>query len=269
MTTDFGADQFDRYARQLLLDDIGPAGQATLLDASVLVVGAGGLGAPVIQYLAAAGVGTLALADDDTVERSNLQRQVVHDTDDIDRLKVESAADAVAALNPDVSVETHPVRVEAENAPDLIAGHDVVVDAADNFPTHFLLNDACVLADVPLSLGAVSRFSGQTTTVVGGAPCYRCLAPKAPPADAVPDCATAGVLGVVPGTIGTVQATETLKLVLGEGESLTGRLLVYDAADLTTETVRFRADPECPVCGAPAIESVTEAEYSGRCSLGR
>jgi len=265
---DLGADQLDRYSRQLLLDDVGPAGQDALLAGSVLVVGAGGLGAPVVQYLAAAGVGTLAVADDDTVERSNLQRQVIHDSDDIGRAKVDSAADFVTALNPNVTVERNPVRVRSNNVTDLVKGHDAVVDASDNFPTRFLLNDACVLADVPLVVGAVSQFTGQVTTITGGRPCYRCLSPEIPPADAVPDCSTAGVLGVVPGTVGTIQATEGLKLLLngegllGESELLDGRLLVYSARDGTTERVQVQPNPACPVCGdEPTIESVADADY--------
>jgi adenylyltransferase/sulfurtransferase len=260
--------QLDRYSRHVIMDDVGPEGQSALLDASVLVVGAGGLGSPVLQYLAAAGIGRLGIADDDVVERSNLQRQVVHGTDDVGRPKVESAAETVADLNPDVAVDRHETRVTAENAPDLVAEYDLVVDGSDNFPTRFLLNDACVLADTPWVHGAVYRFEGQALTVHGGRPCYRCLFPEAPPPGAVPDCATAGVLGVLPGTVGAIQATEVVKLVLGEGDPLIGRLLVYDARDLSAETVAVEANPDCPVCGAaPAIESVTGATYEGACSL--
>jgi molybdopterin/thiamine biosynthesis adenylyltransferase len=266
------AEQLDRYSRHILLDDVRSEGQAALLDASVLVVGAGGLGSPILQYLAAAGVGTLAIADDDDVERSNLQRQTIHATDDIGRPKVESAAEFIAALNPDVTVERHQVRVEPDNAATLVDGHDVVVDASDNFPTRFLLNDTCVLADTPLSHGAVYRFEGQATTLTGGQPCYRCLFPEAPPEGAVPDCSTAGVLGVLPGTVGAIQATEVLKLLLDEGDPLDGRLLVYDASDLSMETVPLRANPDCPVCGdEPAIEHVADVadrEYADRCVLG-
>jgi adenylyltransferase/sulfurtransferase len=266
------ADQLDRYSRHILLDDVGSEGQAALLDASVLVVGAGGLGSPVVQYLAAAGVGRLAIADGDVVERSNLQRQTIHATDDIGRPKVDSAAEFVAGVNPDVTVERHRMRVRPDTVADLVTGHDVVVDASDNFPTRFLLNDACVLADIPLSHGAVYRFEGQATTVTGGRPCYRCLFPEAPPEGAVPDCSTAGVLGVVPGTVGAIQATEVLKLLLDEGDPLDGRLLVYDAGDLSTETVPLRADPDCPVCGdSPAVDSladIADREYADRCALG-
>ena len=266
MTLDLDAEQLDRYSRHIIMDDVGPEGQAALLDASVLVVGAGGLGTPVLQYLAAAGVGTLTIADDDEVERSNLQRQVIHGTDDIGRPKVDSAAEAIADSNPDVTVRTHQTRVAPDNVTDLVDGHDVVVDASDNFPTRFLLNDACTLADVPLSHGAVYQFEGQATTFTGGQPCYRCLFPEAPPEGAVPDCATAGVLGVLPGTVGAIQATEVCKLLLGEGETLDGRLLVYDAGDLRTDTVPIQPNPDCPVCGDdPSLTAVADGDYSERC----
>jgi adenylyltransferase/sulfurtransferase len=261
------AEQLDRYSRHVIMDDVGPEGQATLLDSSVLVVGAGGLGSPVIQYLAAAGVGRLGIADADAVERSNLQRQVVHADADVGRPKVDSAADFVAALNPDVTVDRHPVRVDADNVSDLVTDYDAVVDASDNFPTRFLLNDACVLADTPLSHGAIYRFEGQAITVTGGQPCYRCLFPEAPPEGAVPDCATAGVLGVLPGVVGALQATEVVKLLLGEGETLSGRLLVYDAADMTTEEVPVAPNPDCPVCGTDPIDSLATVSYTDDCAV--
>jgi len=268
MDLSLDAEQLDRYSRHIIMDDVGPEGQAALLDASVLVVGAGGLGSPVLQYLAAAGIGRLGVADDDVVELSNLQRQVIHGNDDVGRPKVDSAAEFIDALNPDVEVVRHEVRVTAENAPDLVAGYDVVVDASDNFSTRFLLNDACAFADVPLSHGAVFRFEGQATTFTGGQPCYRCLFPEAPPEGTVPDCSTAGVLGVLPGTVGMFQATEVVKLVLDKGETLDGRLLVYDAMDLSTETIPVQADPDCPVCGEnPAIASVADGNYSERCAV--
>jgi len=267
MGLDLDAEQLDRYSRHIIMDDVGPEGQAALLDSSVLVVGAGGLGAPVLQYLAAAGVGTITIADDDEVELSNLQRQVIHGTDDVGRPKVDSAAEFIADLNPDVDVETHQTRVTRENATDLIGAHDMIVDASDNFPTRFLLNDACMLAGVPLSHGAVYQFEGQATTITGQ-PCYRCLFPEAPPEGAIPDCATAGVLGVLPGTIGAIQATEVVKFLLEEGDPLTGRLLAYDAREMSFEFVAIAPNPDCPVCGEnPSIESVTEAEYSGACTL--
>ncbi len=266
---DLGPEQLDRYSRHIIMDEIGPEGQAALLDASVLVVGAGGLGSPVLQYLAAAGVGSIGIVDDDTVERSNLQRQVVHGDADVGRPKVESAREFVAALNPDVDVTTHELRVDTATVTDLVDGHDVVVDASDNFPTRYLLNDACVLADVALSHGAIYRFEGQVTTVTGGQPCYRCLFPAAPPDGAVPDCATTGVLGVLPGTVGAFQATEVVKLCTGTGDTLDGRLLAYDAADMSVEAVTLRPNPSCPVCGDdPSVTSVQDVEYGGRCAVG-
>ena len=264
---DLDATQLDRYSRHVIMDDVGPNGQATLLDSSVLVVGAGGLGAPVIQYLAAAGIGRLGIADADVVERSNLQRQVIHRDDDIGRSKVESAAAFVAGLNPDVTVDRHDLRVGPENVTDLVTDYDVVVDASDNFPTRFLLNDACVLTDTPLSHGAIYQFEGQVTTLTGGQPCYRCLFPEAPPEGAVPDCATAGVLGVLPGVVGGFQGTEVIKHLLGHGEPLYGELLVYDATDLTIERLPIQANPDCPVCGTDPIESVADATYSERCAV--
>ncbi|MBV0924015.1 molybdopterin-synthase adenylyltransferase MoeB [Halomicroarcula limicola] len=268
MRPDLDPEQLDRYSRHIIMDDVGPEGQAALLDSSVLVVGAGGLGAPVLQYLAAAGIGTLGIVDDDVVERSNLQRQVIHGDDDVGRPKVESAREFISGLNPDVTVEAHELRLAAENAADLVAEYDIVVDASDNFATRFLVNDACTLAGVPFSHGAVFRFEGQVTTFTGGGPCYRCLFPKAPPAGTVPDCSTAGVLGVLPGTIGCLQATEVVKLALGYGESLDGRLLAYDAAEMSVDEVPVAPNPECPVCGSePAIESVADASYEGRCAL--
>lgn len=248
-------DQLERYSRHILLEDVGQTGQAALCSSSVLVVGAGGLGSPVLQYLAAAGVGTIGIVDDDVVERSNLQRQVIHSTDDIGRPKVDSAREAIEALNPDITVETDERRVTAESVDALVDGYDVVVDASDNFETRFVLNDACVRADIPLSHGAVYRFEGQAATITGGQPCYRCLVPEKPAEDVIADCATAGVLGVVPGTIGAIQATEVLTLLLGkvleDGETLDG-LFVYDARSMTTEIVPFRARPDCPVCGEDA-----------------
>ncbi|GAB3689543.1 molybdopterin-synthase adenylyltransferase MoeB [Salinarchaeum chitinilyticum] len=266
---DLGPEQLERYARHVVMDDVGPEGQAALLDASILVVGAGGLGCPAIQYLAAAGIGRLGIVDDDVVERSNLQRQVLHGEADLDRPKVESAAESVAALNPDVTVEPHETRLTAENAPELIADYDVVLDASDNFPTRFLVNDACVLAETPFAHGAVFQFEGQLTTIAaGGRPCYRCLFPEAPPAGTVPNCATAGVLGVLPGTIGAMQATEAIKLLLDVGEPLTEAVVYYDARNPGTETVELRRRPDCPVCGEDAtIQAVGDVTYEGGCTV--
>ncbi|MXV64486.1 molybdopterin-synthase adenylyltransferase MoeB [Natronorubrum sp. JWXQ-INN-674] len=273
------ATQLDRYSRHVIMDEIGPEGQQRLLEASVLVVGAGGLGSPAIQYLAAAGVGRLGIVDDDVVERSNLQRQIVHGDDDVGRPKVESAADYVAALNPDIDVDAHEIRIDADNVADLVAEYDVVLDASDNFATRYLLNDHCVLTGTPLSHGAIYRFEGQVTTFTnerGGEsdgsadspPCYRCIFPEAPEPGTVPDCATTGVLGVLPGTVGCIQATEVVKYVLGKGESLEGRLLMYDAMDMSFETVDVLSNPACPVCGdEPEIESVDDVSYEGSCEI--
>lgn len=261
--------QLDRYSRHIIMDEVGPTGQEKLLDTRVLCLGAGGLGSPVIQYLAAAGVGTLGIADDDVVERSNLQRQVIHGERDVGRPKVESAADFVAQQSPDVSVETHRTRVTKANAEELISEYDIVVDGSDNFPTRYLLNDACTLAGTPVSHGAILRFEGQVTTfpATEESPCYRCIFPEAPPEGTVPDCATAGVLGVLPGTIGCIQATETIKLALEYGETLDGRLLLYDAADMTFDDVTIEKNPDCPVCGKNGIGSLEEVEYRSTCSV--
>jgi len=262
--------QLDRYSRHIILDGVGPDGQAALLESAVLVVGAGGLGSPVIQYLAAAGVGRLGIADDDRVERSNLQRQVIHGDSDVGRPKADSAAEFVAELNPDVTVQPHELRVSPDNVMDLIDDYDVVVDATDNFQARFLLNDACVLTETPLSHGAVYRFEGQVTTFERGAdsPCYRCLFPEAPPEGAVPNCATAGVLGIVPGLIGSIQATEVIKLLLGYGDSLEGRLWSFDAAGMEVESVPLRRNPGCPVCGDnPAVTTLDDVEYTDRCRI--
>ncbi|MFB6106013.1 MAG: ThiF family adenylyltransferase [Halobacteriaceae archaeon] len=261
------ATQLERYARQIVLDGVGPAGQARLVDGRVLVVGAGGLGSPVVQYLAAAGVGTLGVADGDVVERSNLQRQVLHGEADVGRPKTESARAFVADLNPGVTVETHD-RVTPANAADIVPEYDVVVDASDNIPTRYLVNDACTIAGVPLVYGAVYRFEGQAATFLPRpeSPCYRCLFPEAPPADAVPDCATAGVLGAVPGVVGTVQASEALKLRLDVGDPLDGRLLAVDVAAMSFDEVPVRPDPDCPVCGDdPTITDLSTVDYAGSC----
>ncbi len=264
------ATQLDRYSRHVIMDRVGPEGQAALLDSRVLVVGAGGLGAPVIQYLAAAGVGTLGIADHDVVERSNLQRQVVHADADVGRPKVDSAREFVERLNPDVTVEGHDVEVGPGNVEGLVADYDLVVDCSDNFRTRYLVNDACTLAGVPLSHGAIYRFEGQITTFAAEAdsPCYRCIFPEAPPDEMAPDCASTGVLGVLPGTVGCIQATEAVKYVVGVGELLDGRLLHYDALDMSFEELPVRKNPDCPVCGDdPVVESVGDVEYADSCAI--
>ncbi|ACM56857.1 SAMP-activating enzyme E1 [Halorubrum lacusprofundi] len=267
---DLDPTQLDRYSRHIIMDDVGPEGQKALLDAEVLVLGAGGLGAPIIQYLAAAGVGTIGIADDDEVELSNLQRQVIHGNDDVGRKKVDSAADFVAQLNPDIDVRKHEMRVTADNIEELISGYDFVVDGTDNFATRYLVNDACTLAGVPFSHGSIFKFEGQVTTFAGGedSPCYRCLFPEAPPAGMVPNCSTAGVLGVLPGTVGCLQATETVKHIIGEGETLDGSMLFFDALDMEFDKVEIPKRDDCPVCGDdPAIESVHDVEYSASCAI--
>lgn len=262
--------QLDRYSRHIFLDDVGTEGQAALLDAKVLVLGAGGLGSPIIQYLTAAGVGTIGIADDDLVELSNLQRQVIHGDADVGRKKVDSAAEFVENLNPDVTVETYDERVTNQNIESLIAGYDFIVDGTDNFETRYVVNDACTLAGKPFSHGAIFQFEGQITTFSGAedAPCYRCIFPEAPPADLAPNCAVAGVLGVLPGTVGCIQATETVKAILGKGNLLDGKLIFYDALGMEFDKVSVRRKSECPVCGDdPVIETVTDVEYEGSCSL--
>ncbi len=258
----------ERYSRHLIMEDVGAEGQQALLDGSVLVVGAGGLGSPIIQYLAAAGVGTLGIIDDDIVERSNLNRQVIHGESDLDRPKVDSAAAFVTELNPDVTVETYNRRFAPSDAMALVDAYDLVVDASDNLQTRYLINDTCTLAGVPYTHGAVYQFEGQVTSFSGDGPCYRCLFPSAPPEDAVPDCATAGVFGVVPGTIGSIEATEALKFLLDRGESLTGRLVYYDALGMTFDTIPIEPTPDCPVCGTePAIDAITDVRYADDCAI--
>ena len=249
--------QLERYARHIILDEVGEEGQEALLAAKVLVVGAGGLGAPVLQYLAAAGIGTLGLVDDDTVDLSNLQRQIVHTTDRIGQSKVDSAAASLAAINPEVAVDRIAERLTAANAERLIAAHDIVVDGSDNFATRYLLNDACFFARKPLVSGALLRFEGQVATFRpwqggDGNPCYRCLFPESPPAGLIPRCEEVGIFGAVTGVIGTLQAAEVLKLVLGLGEPLTGRMLMYDALAGAFHELKVRRDPDCALCGAGA-----------------
>ncbi|MGO1072656.1 molybdopterin-synthase adenylyltransferase MoeB [Lysobacter sp. CA199] len=246
-------DFYDRYSRHLRLPEVGEAGQRKLQAARVAMVGAGGLGSPAAFYLAAAGVGTLMLADDDVVDRSNLQRQILHTEDRIGVAKVESARIALNALNPRVQVETFAERITSDNVERLIADADVVFDGADNFPVRYLLNDACVKLGKPLVYGAIHRFEGQVSVFDAGrhrgaCPCYRCLFPQPPPPEAAPNCAEAGVLGVLPGVVGLIQATEVVKLILGLGESLAGRLLHFDALGMRMRETRLRPDPDCPVC---------------------
>jgi molybdopterin/thiamine biosynthesis adenylyltransferase len=255
----------ERYSRHLLLAEVGAAGQERLLASRVLLVGAGGLGSPAALYLAAAGVGTLGIVDPDLVEESNLQRQVLHDREHLGRLKVESAAAAVGRLNPDVKVVPYPVRLGADNALELMSGYDVVVDGADNFPTRYLMNDAALHLRVPVVHGSVFRFEGQATVFLPyRGPCYRCLFPEPPPPGLAPSCAEVGVLGVLPGIIGSIQAAEALKLLLGIGEPLVGRLLTYDALAQEFLTLRVRRNPACPAC-ADESRVPTLVEYDDAC----
>ena len=245
-------EQLHRYARHLILDEVGEEGQERLLGSRVLVLGAGGLGSPILMYLAAAGVGTLGIVDDDAVDLTNLQRQIVHATERVGDTKVESARRSLAAINPGVTVEAHATRLTAANALDLVSRYDLVADGSDNFETRYLLNDACYLARKPLVTGALLRFDGQVATFKpfeAGRPCYRCLFPAPPADDAVSRCEQAGILGAVAGVIGTVQATEVLKELLGIGESLAGSLLLYDALGGNFRKVRLKRDPACPLCG--------------------
>ena len=254
MDLDFSEDEIRRYSRHILLGEVGGIGQAKLKAARVLVVGAGGLGSPLMLYLAAAGIGTIGVVDDDLVELSNLQRQVAHTTARIGTPKVESAAIAASAINPGVRIEPHALRLNADNALPLIERYDLVCDGTDNFATRFLVADACVLARRTLVSAAVLRFEGQLSVFkphVGG-PCYRCLYGEAPPDGAVPSCSEAGVLGAVTGVMGTLQATEVLKEILDVGESLAGKLLIWDALASRFRTVRLRPDPHCAACGPQA-----------------
>ena len=259
------ADQRNRYQRHLLLPEVGEEGQQKLLDAKVLLLGAGGLGSPAALYLAAAGVGTIGIIDMDVVDDSNLQRQILHNLDRIGDRKVDSAKKTLTLLNPDIDVVTYDTRLGADNVLDIIDGYDVIVDGTDNFPTRYLVNDASLLKRIPVVHGSIFRFEGQATVFhpyVG--PCYRCMIPEPPPAELAPSCAEAGVLGVLPGIIGSIQAMEAIKLVLGLGDSLAGRILSYDSMEQSFRTFKVRRDPQCPACGDDAGEIVI-AEYDELC----
>jgi sulfur-carrier protein adenylyltransferase/sulfurtransferase len=251
-----------RYARHLVLPEIGPAGQKRLKSARVLLVGAGGLGSPVSLYLAAAGVGTIGMVDFDVVDLTNLQRQILHGTSDVGRLKLDSARDRLREINPHVSIEGYRERLTSQNALEIIAGYDVVVDGTDNFPTRYLVNDACVLLGRPNVYGSIFRFEGQNSVFWGErGPCYRCLFAEPPPPGLVPSCAEGGVLGVVPGIVGTIQAMEAIKLILGLGDSLVGRLLILDAMRMKFRELRLKKDPDCPICGdSPRIRELIDYE---------
>lgn len=256
-------EEIKRYSRHLILPEVGLAGQKKIVSTSVLCIGAGGLGSPIAMYLAAAGIGKIGIVDFDTVDFSNLQRQILHETTDVGRSKAESAKQTIQGINPGVEVVIHNVRISSENALDIIKQYDIVVDGTDNFPTRYLTNDACVLLKKPNVYGSIFRFEGQASVFAPhlGGPCYRCLYPEPPPPGMVPSCAEGGVLGVLPGIIGCIQTTEILKLALGQGTPLVGRLLLFNALDMKFREVKLRRDPQCPICGDhPTIKELIDYE---------
>ncbi|MBI5789392.1 MAG: molybdopterin-synthase adenylyltransferase MoeB [Candidatus Schekmanbacteria bacterium] len=259
----FTNDQIKRYSRHIILKEVGGKGQEKLNKAKVFMVGAGGLGSPVGLYLAAAGIGQIGIADDDKVDLSNLQRQVLHNTSTVGKYKAESAKATMEAINPDTKVVTYNHRLNVHNIMEIFSQYDVVLDGCDNFATRYLVNDACVLLKKPLISGAIFRFDGQLTVIAPGqGPCYRCLFETAPPAGLVPSCQEAGVIGVLPGVVGTLQATEAIKYILGIGQPLIGQLLIYDALSVSFTKVRIPRNPECPACGPhPSITALLEENY--------
>ncbi len=259
--------EIQRYARHLIMPEVAMIGQARLKASRVLCIGAGGLGSPLTLYLAAAGVGTLGLVDFDVVDVSNLQRQIIHATPDIGRPKIDSAEEKLKALNPDLVVNRYEFPIDSDNALDIFAGYDVIVDGTDNFPTRYLVNDACVLLGKPNVYGSIFRFDGQASVFFPPhGPCYRCLYPEPPPPDLVPNCAEGGVLGILPGAIGVIQATETVKLILGTGRPLIGRLMLYDALDMTFREMKIRKNPNCPICG-PSATITHLIDYQDFCGV--
>ncbi len=261
----FTSEQLTRYSRHMIIPEVGERGQRKLLDAKVLMLGAGGLGSPAAYYLAAAGVGTIGIIDDDVVDRSNLQRQIIHNDSRVGMSKAESAAKTINELNPDVKVNIYNTRLNAENVMEIFSGYDIVVDGGDNFPTRYLVNDACVHLNIPNVTGSVYRFEGQVTVIKPKeGPCYRCLYPEPPPAEFAPSCQEAGVLGVLPGVIGLLQATEVVKLILGVGQPLVGRLLMYDGLEQKFRTLKIRRDADCKMCGDHA-EFTGFTEYEQFC----
>lgn len=267
---DLNQEEMVRYARHLTLSDVGLEGQTRLKRARVLCIGAGGLGSPVTMYLAAAGVGTLGVVDADRVDVSNLQRQVLHGESDIGRLKIDSAKERLEAINPHVKVCTYDLFLDRSNALDILGDYDYVVDGTDNFPTRYLTNDACVMLGIPNVYGSIFQFEGQLSVFAPhlGGPCYRCLFPEPPPPGVVPSCAEGGVLGVLPGVIGCLQATELIKLILGQGRSMLGRLMLYDALEMQFREIRIRRDPQCPLCGEqPTITELQD--YQAFCGMTR
>lgn len=255
-------DEVARYSRHLIMPEVGMDGQLKLKSASVLCIGAGGLGSPVAMYLGAAGVGRIGIVDFDVVDYSNLQRQVIHGTPDVGRSKLDSARDRLNAINPEVTVETHDVALSSENALELLANYDVIVDGTDNFPTRYLVNDACVILGKPNVYGSIFRFEGQASVfATKDGPCYRCLYPEPPPPGLVPSCAEGGVLGILPGVVGTIQATEAVKLIIGVGEPLINRFMIYDALRMKFRELKLQKDPDCPVCGeTPTVTELIDYE---------
>src|SRR5579872_524526 len=260
-------DEVARYSRHLILPEVGMEGQQRLKAAKVLCIGAGGLGSPLAFYLAAAGIGTLGLVDFDVVDASNLQRQIIHSTKDIGRKKLDSAAEKLTALNPALNVIKHETMLSSANALDILKDYDVVADGTDNFPTRYLVNDACVILGIPNAYGSIFRFEGQASVfATEEGPCYRCLYPEPPPPGLVPSCAEGGVLGILPGLVGVIQATEVIKLILGKGEPLIGRLLLVNALDMKFRELRLRKNPECPVCGThPTVTKLID--YNEFCGI--
>jgi len=261
-------EQIRRYSRHLILPEVGMAGQKKICSTSVLCIGAGGLGSPIAMYLAAAGIGKIGIVDFDVVDFSNLQRQIIHGTEDVGRPKAESARDTIKSINPTCNVVLHNTRLSSENALEIIAQYDIVVDGTDNFPTRYLTNDACVLLKKPNVYGSIFRFDGQASVFAPhlGGPCYRCLYPEPPPPGMVPSCAEGGVLGVLPGIVGCIQAAEILKLAIGKGTSLIGRLLLFNALDMKFRELKLRRDPQCPMCGEhPTIKELID--YDQFCGI--
>ncbi len=259
----YSEDWIERYSRHIILAEVGGEGQQKIGKAKVIILGAGGLGSPAALYLAAAGVGEIGIVDNDEVDLSNLQRQVLHHTTDIGRPKIDSASEKLSAINPDIKIKTYKTFVNSTNIMDIISDYDIIVDGTDNFPTRFLVNDAAVMSKKPLVHGAILRFDGQAFTVLPHVgPCYRCIFREPPPPGSVPNCSQAGILGAVAGIIGTIQATEVLKLIIDKGKVLSGRLLILDALDMTFRETRIRKDPDCPICGKnPTITELTDYEW--------
>jgi adenylyltransferase/sulfurtransferase len=260
--SEFTDEQINRYSRHIILPEVGGKGQKKLLDSEVFLVGAGGLGSPAAFYLAAAGIGKIGISDNDVVDFSNLQRQILHSTKDVGRPKVQSAKETLEDLNPDIEVIPYTERLNSENIIDIIKDYDVILDGSDNFPTRYLVNDACVMLGKPLSHGSIFRFDGQATTILPGkGPCYRCLYETPPPPDLVPSCQEAGVLGIIAGIIGVIQATEVIKLQLGKGNLLNGKLLIYDSLDMDFKKLKIQRNPACPMCGDnPTIKELIDYE---------